>query len=385
MKTLFLSGTWVLIILAACQSKQNRDAEGLAVTSSTEERHQLKLGYAQKLDIGYQQDIVKVIIREPYKGAMEGLTYYLVPAGLSVPDSLQHETVIRTPVNRFVCTSTTHLPALDLLDAADRLVGFPSLQFVSSPAVRARADAGHIAELGKDLNLNTEQVLNVAPEVLMTFTMDGNYKHLAPVKKSGVNIIVNADYLENTPLGRAEWIKLFGLLFHKEKEADSVFNQIVANYQRVQDLARGSDKRPSVFCGIDYQGVWYMPGGSSWMGKYLKDAGTSYFWSTDPGTGSIELSFETVYDSAWQADFWINAHSFESLEHLGETDDRYKRFRAFQNGSVYNSNARMTAQGGNDYYESGIARPDVILKDLVKIFHPDLLPDHELYFFQKLE
>ena len=384
MKELLFPYALVFLIFAGCQPQETSNSQEQPTGEKNYTPYPLGLEYAQNLKIEYLPGMVAVKILEPFKGASQGLTYYFVPKGLPVPDSLENETIIRTPVTRFVCTSTTHLPALDLLGVTDRLVGFPSLKFVSSPQVRARARNGHVAELGKDFSLNVEQAIEAAPEVLMSYSLDGDYKHLDPIRKAGIASLVNADYLENDPLGRAEWIKFFGLLFNKEKEADSIFNRIATDYRQVLDQAQSKGYRPTTFCGIDYKGVWYMPGGDSWMGKFLKHANTDYYWSEDTNTGSMELSFETVYDSAYEADIWINAHTFKSLEELGSTDERYKGFKAFQKGAIYNSNARLTPGGGNDYYESGAVRPDIVLKDLVKIFHPGVLPGYQLYYFQKL-
>lgn len=384
MKDFLFPCAFILLSLWGCQSRENGRTQKQLPKENTYETYPLTLEYAQNLEIHYLQGITLVKIGEPFKGSSQSLTYYFIPKDLAVPDSLLNEAIIRTPVERFACTSTTHLPALDLLGVTDRLVGFPSLKFVSSPQVRALAREGKVVDLGKDYSLNVEQVIEADPGVLMSYSLDGDYKDLGPIQKAGIDILMNADYLENDPLGRAEWIKFFGLLFHKEKEADSIFNTIASDYRQVLGQAQATGYGPTTFCGIDYKGVWYMPGGDSWMGKFLKDAQASYYWGNDTSTGSMELSFETVYDSAYEADVWINAHTFKSLEELGEADERYKRFRAFQKGAIYNSNARLTPEGGNDYYESGTVRPDIVLKDLVKIFHPDLLPNYKLYYFQKL-
>ncbi len=142
---------------------------------------------------------------------------------------------------------------------------------------------------------------------------------------------------------------------------------------------------PTSFCGINYNDVWYMPGGNSWMARFLTDAQSDYIWNNDTESGSLELSFEAVYDRAFSADIWINAHSFLTRDELAQSDPRYRNFQAFRRGTIYNSNARLTASGGNDYYESGFSRPDIVLKDLAKIFHPKLMEDHELYYFQQLK
>ncbi|TRX55534.1 ABC transporter substrate-binding protein [Fulvivirga sp. M361] len=375
----------IILLFTACQPPEK------TVTTVTEELvdneafYPLEIKHAQKLKIEYHDQMAMVTISEPFKGASEAIKYFLIPKGSAIPDTLLGRRVIQTPVERFVCTSTTHLPGIDMLGVTDRLVGFPSLQLVSSKHVKQRAKEGKVVDLGRDYNLNTELAIELSPEVVMIFTLDGNYKHLSPLEKMGSNIVLNSDYLENTPLGRAEWIKFFGLLFRQEQVADSIFNGIETQYNEVITTVNAIEKdEPTSFCGINYKGVWYMPGGDSWMGKFLRDARSSYLWKEDTSTGSLELSFETVYDRAQDADIWINAHSFTSLQQLGDNDERYKAFNAYKNKMVYNSNARVTKAGGNDYYESGYSRPDIVLKDLAKIFHPELFPEYNLYYFQKL-
>ena len=345
-------------MLISCHSGSNESAD----TASVLPPPSLELHYAEKLRIDYVQNVPRVRITEPFKGAEKSLTYYLIDKKQAIPDSLTGANIIRTPVERFACTSTTHLPGLTLLKSADRLVGFPSLQFVSSPSIVSRIEAGEVAELGKDYSLNTEVVLEVNPELLMTFTLDGNYKHLAPLSKAGIHTLVNADYLETTPLGRAEWIKLFGLLFDKTEMADSVFRMIETEYNRVKSDLSKAEVKPSVFNGIDYNGVWHMPGGDSWAAKFLEDANANYLWKDNDESGSLELSFEAVYDMAYEADVWLNVHSFNALADLSSADERYAAFKAFKTGMVFNSNLRAKENGGDDYYESGFSRPGHCVK-----------------------
>ncbi len=199
-----------LVLIAACNSpKKDIDKSPSFPTKF----HPSVIEQAEKFSIDYFENIVHVVISEPFKAAENSLDYYLIPKGQSIPDSLTDENIIRIPIERFACTSTTHLPSLDLLDCSKRLTAFPSHNLVSSEAINRQIKAGKVAELGKDYSLNTELLIEVNPELLMTFTLDGNFKHLAPATKAGIATIVNADYLETTPLGRAEWIKLFGVLF----------------------------------------------------------------------------------------------------------------------------------------------------------------------------
>jgi iron complex transport system substrate-binding protein len=196
-------------------------------------------------------------------------------------------------------------------------------------------------------------------------------------------VVINGEYLERDPLGRAEWIKFTSLFFGKEKVADSVFNMIETEYNTTRDKVAAVEQKPSVLCGTVYGDAWFMPGGENYAAKLLKDAGSNYLWASDSTQGWLEISFEAVYDKAKNADLWI-VGSFDTFEQLKAADQRYALFKPFETKQIYNYNARIGAKGGNDFLELGYMRPDIILKDLVKIGHPELLPEHELYFHARL-
>jgi len=341
--------------------------------------------YATGFTVEYFGEIKKIEVKNPYKGATEGLSYWLIPKSAEVPDSLTNENIVRTPVGSLVCTSTTHITPLDLLEESEKLVGFPSTQYISSNKVREQVVNGKTTEIGRDNNLNVEVMLGLQPEVLMTYSMTGDYSKLTAYERSGISVIQNAEYLEETPLGRAEWIKFMALFFDKEEQADSIFNGIAKNYSTTLELINQQVQKPTVFSGIVYGDTWYMPGGNSWAGKFLNDAGANFLWKDSPETGSIELSFEAVYEKSYQSDFWIGAANYYSKEALKAIDERYASFEAFKQDKVYTYNARQIPEGGNDYFESGFSRPDIVLNDLVKILYPDLLPQHQLYYYRKLD
>jgi iron complex transport system substrate-binding protein len=200
-----------------------------------------------------------------------------------------------------------------------------------------------------------------------------------------VPVVLNAEYLEKHPLGRAEWIKFMALFFNKEAQADSIFRVIEKEYLDTKALADSVAKRPSVLSGIVYGDAWFLPGGQNYAARLLKDAGCHYLWASDSSNGFLELSFESVYQTAHDADVWIGVGSFSTLNEIRNADRRYANFKPFKTGKVYTSNARQGAKGGSEFLELGYLRPDIILKDLVRIAHPQLLQEHDLYFHKKLQ
>lgn len=377
---LFLFIPYIFFFVACSQPKDAHEN----IFNSTSGK-QANIQYAKRFNITKYGDITLLEVPEPYKGAKEGFSYWLIPKGMPAPDSLKNTTVIYTPVSSLVCTSTTHLVALDLLDESPKLVGFPSTQYISSERIRKQVEDGITREVGRDNNLNIEVMLELDPELLISYSLTGDYSKISPFEKSGITVIQNAAFLEETPLGRAEWIKFTGLLFDKEKEADSIFQIIESSYLNTLQLVKTQDEQPTVFSGVVYGDTWFMPGGNSWVGKFFKDANANFLWKDNIEAGNVELSFEAVYEKAYTANYWIGAANFHSINELKSSDQRYTSFEAYSNDKVYTYNARQIPNGGNDYFESGSSRPDIILKDLVKIIHPNLLPEHELYFYKKLD
>ena len=370
-----------ILVLLSCQSGSSDD---LVEAENTYSSHP-KISQAVGFSVSEYENYKTLEIREPFKGASKGLTLILLDRGKTPPPNPKNLPVVQIPVKRLVCTSTSHLPFLDMLNVADRLVGFPSLKWVSSPKIRAKAARGEIVDLGVDSNINTELLLDLAPELVMVYAIAGEQSNYHTLQSVGIPAIPIAEYLEETPLGRAEWIKFIALFFQREQQADSIFSAIERNYLDIREKVANQTLYPKVLSGANYKDTWYVPGGHSWMAKFFKDAGGDYLWKDNTETGSIPLSFESVYEKAAEADYWIGVTGFEGLEQLEENDPRYMNFLAFQKKKVYNNNARLNDEGGNDYFETGVARPDLVLNDLVKILHPQLLPAHSLYFHQQLE
>jgi iron complex transport system substrate-binding protein len=368
------------LIVLGCETKQS----GTHV--ETENTSETSIRYASGFTVSYQSDGTKLVeVVYPFQGATSGYKYLLIPKGQSVPSHDNNVRVVTIPLSSIICTSTTHIPLLDYLEETEKLVGFPSTDYVSSDRARKLIDAGKVQELGVDKGLNLERIAVLNPDMVMGYTMSSDYGQFKKIEELKVPVVLNAEYLEKHPLGRAEWIKFMALFFNKEKEADSIFRIIEKEYLDTKAVADQVNHKPSVFSGVVYGDAWFLPGGQNYAAKLLKDAGFNYLWNDNSSNGFLELSFEAVYAKAHDADFWIGVGTFSSLKEIGNVDDRYTRFKAFQRHQVYTSNARMGMKGGSEFLELGYLRPDIILKDLVKIAHPEVLNEHALYFHKKLE
>lgn len=368
---------FVLILFSfACTTRQKMDQQVLPPDS---------LKYAEGFTVRHEGNVKYITVNYPYPGATEGYQYLLVPAGEDVPAHDERTQVIRTPIKTIVCTSTTHIPLLDYIGETNSLIGFPTTDYISSEVMRKRVDDGNVTDLGIDKGMNIELLYSLHPELVMGYTMGNDLGQLKKIRDLGIPVVINAEYLEKHPLGRAEWIKFVALFYNKEREADSVFAFIEKEYLTTQEMVTNATNQPTVLSGIVYGDAWFMPAGKNYAAHLFKDAGMDYLWKDTDSNGFLELSFESVYAKAKDADLWIGVGSFSSLQEIEATESRYGLFRPFLQRQVYTYNARKGAKGGSEFLELGYLRPDLILKDLVKIAHPELLPDYELFFHERLE
>lgn len=376
MKNIFFTLLLFLTILGCQKAKE---------TSLVYPKAQNSIQYAKGLSIFEYEDYTFVQVTNPWPTDGSVYAYVFAKSGAIVPDSLKIYPQIQVPIQKIVVTSTTHIPGLGLLDEVAALKGFPNTSYISAASVRSRIDAGAVRDVGSNMDLNTEVLLEMQPDLIMGFGVDGQKRSYDSLEKNGLFVVFNGDWTEQDPLGRAEWIKLFGVIFDKTTLANTIFDQIVAQYNECKAIAQQATKKPTVFSGSVYQDQWYLPQGDSWGAKFLADAHADYLWSHTEGTGSLSFSFETILETAIDADFWIGPGQFTSYNQLYESNENYKYFKAVREQKVYSFSSKKGATGGVIYYEEASSRPDLVLKDLVKILHPELMPDAELYFFEPLQ
>ena len=356
----------------SCQNQTSKDVENAKD----------EISYAKGFALYNYKDYTKLVIKSPYPEAKEQFDYYLVKKGQH--PKINKGIIINIPINKIVATSTTHIPMIDVLNEAHTLVGFPNLKYISTNNVRKRIDENKVKELGNATLLNTEVLLNLKPDVVIGFGMQSQNKMYETIKKSGIPVILNGDWLESTPLGRAEWLKLFGALYAKEKIADSIFTSIEKDYRSAQKIAKQAKTSPTILSGILFKSIWNLPAGDSFEAQFLKQANTQYFWQNTLGTGSFSLSFESVLNKAQNADFWFAPGIYTSFNQLESANLHYAKFKAFKTRQIYTFALTKGATGGYIYYEESPLKPNIVLKDIIKITHPELLPNYTPYFLKKL-
>lgn len=290
-----------------------------------------------------------------------------------------------TPVKTVMVNSATHLGFLSLLGELDKVKGVCNAKYVYNLYILEGVESGTVKDLGDSFNLDTEQLLMLNPQIIFTTAYNGDQKEAETLKRLNQNPIFNLEWQESSLLGRAEWIKFIGAFFNKSAQADSIFNDIEANYLTAKQIANHVSEKPSILSGQDFRGTWSLPSGNSYAAQLFKDAKVAYYYEDEVAhQGSIPSSIEEAMVYFHNADLWVNVQA-KSLEELEQNNDKYKLFKAFKEGNVYSNNKRSHAEGGNDYWESGVARPDLLLKDLIKVAHPSLLPEYELTYMRKLD
>lgn len=346
--------------------------------------HSNTVKYASGFSIQNYEGYSVVTVKNPWPKATKTYTYILQQKGGKIPDSLKQNLIIPIPIKTIVVTSTTHIPSLEMLDEVNSLVGFPHTDYISSEKVRSRIDAGKVKELGNNQDLNTEVLLDLQPNVIIGYGIDNKNPTLDNLEKSGMKILLNGDWNEESALGKAEWIKLFGALYGKQKEADKIFTKIEKDFLKTLEIAKLAQSSPTILAGDMFEDRWYLPKGTSWGSLLMKQANGNYLWKETSGTGSLSLSFETVFEKAKNADIWITSGQFSTLKEMTDMNPHYAKFDAYANKNVYTFTRKKGKKGGLLYYELAPNRPDLVLKDLVKVLHPELLAGYQPFFFEKL-
>ncbi|MFW2377172.1 MAG: ABC transporter substrate-binding protein, partial [Cellulophaga baltica] len=297
----------------------------------------------------------------------------------------EYDAIVTVPITNVVVTSTTHIPVLEALGVEHTLVGFPDTKYISSQKTRKLISEGKVKELGQNETINTELLLALQPNLVVGFSIHNENKMYETIQRANIPVVYNGDWTEETPLGKAEWIKFFAPFYGLEKKADAIFQDITNNYLAAKELATKATNKPTVLSGAIYNDVWYLPGGKSWASKFIEDANASYIFKDTDDAGSLSLSWESVLDKGKKADYWISPSQFTSYKDMTANSLHYQQFDSFKHKKVYSFANTTGETGGLLYYELAPNRPDLVLKDLIHIFHPELIPEYTPTFFKPID
>ena len=344
--------------------------------------------YAQGFSITEFSDFSIVEVKKPWQGSDQlNFKYLLVKDGIKVPDSISKGAdMISLPVERIVCTSTTHIAMLDALGKTETIVGVSGTDLITNKEIKERIKLGEIRDIGYGRELNYEVLVSLRPDVVLIYGVESEMTGLIhKLKDLGISVLMNGEYLEEEPLGKMEWIKLMATLFGLEEKAGVLFDSVATRYESLKSKTENVNHRPVVLTGLPWKDVWYVSPGNTANAKFIEAAGATYLWEDLKSDKAIPMDLESVYLKAGNAEYWINTGTARSIEQIISMDSRFSHFPPINSGKVYNNTAKVNSTGGNDYWESGLVHPDIILSDLINIFHPGLLEEETLVYYQKLQ
>ncbi|MGC9341970.1 MAG: ABC transporter substrate-binding protein [Bacteroidales bacterium] len=355
--------------------------------NGTTSRESVNNLYARRFEIkDYDNFSIARIIDPWQKSQGRKMEYILKEKNQKIPDSLDNIPVIELPVKRVVVFSTTHIGFISALGHQNTIMGVSGSQYVCDSLVRKGIENKEVYEIGFSPNVNYERILSLSPDLVFLYGIESSVAGIASrLQSTGIPVILIAEYLENNPLGKLEWIKVFGKIYQEELRADSIFNTAREEYEKLVSVTDEIDFKPKVLVGLPWKDTWYMSGGNSVTSRYITDAGGRYLWEDNKSTEFIPLSLEAAMMKAIEADVWINTGSARSLEEIANRDSRFQTLNVFQAGNLYNNDLLFYPTGGNDFWEKGVVEPHVILKDMIKIFHPERNDSHDFVYYRKLE
>lgn len=381
MKRIISSALLGVLLLAAICCKNGRGTAPAGTNSTSGGKTgTVTTAYATGFRVSYTDAGCLVDIGDPQREERETFRYLLVPRGgkpLQVPEGY---TPLEVPVQRIVCMTSLQLSNFICLDELDRVAGITSTRHLFNPEMKRRLADGRTQKIGIEGNFDNEVILALDPDLILISPFKrGGYEALKGVD---IPLVPHLGYKEMTPLGQAEWIKFVGLLTGQEEKANTLFAGIEQRYNAWKTLAGDVAERPVVLSGELHGGNWYVGGGRSFLAQIFHDAGGAYFLPDDENSGGLNLDFETVYSQTAHAQYWRIVNSYAgtfSYDALRAEDARYADLFAFRNRGVIYCNMRE-----KPFYENMPVQPDVVLADLIHIFHPELLPDHQPVFYERL-
>ncbi|TLU98226.1 ABC transporter substrate-binding protein [Dyadobacter luticola] len=375
----------LLTLTFSCNREKAAHTTEKSQASDSNYQDKVEIKHAQGFSIQYFKDYK---IASIVSSGTDTLKYILLEKGAPRPAGYENAQIINIPLKSAVAMSSMHIGLFEMLGAENVLTGLGNLQYVYSPKVIARIKVGKISEVGRDQGLNEEKLVEMNPGVVMTVGSPGSKTdHYQTLKQANIPVLVNSEWIEKTPLARAEWVKLVAALLNQEKLVNEKFGEIEREYDRLAKLAAASAKKPTVLSGLNTKDAWFLPSGDSYMAKFFADAGADYHWKNNKAAGSLPMNFEAVYPFALEADSWVNVgfDKNDTRQSILAQDSRYSDFKAFKSGNIFSYNNKVNEQGSNDFFESGTVNPHIVLADLIKIFHPEILPEHQLVYYKKLQ
>jgi iron complex transport system substrate-binding protein len=372
----------VCYLIGGCKGNKTN----LKESEAFEDHENIAISHAKGFTLEKVGQNTRLTVRNPWQHASGvEFTYILSDTAASSASIDDHSWIIKTPVQKVICLSTTHIGFIDNLNRIESVKGISGKTYVVNDEIREGINNGTIADVGYDENLNYELILKIKPDLVFAYGVSVAITNtVKKLNDFGIPVVLIGEYLEEEPLAKTEWIKAFAACYGLDLISNQQFDSTVIRYQKLVVLAGNTNEKPTVLLGLPYRGNWYVSGSRSYIARLISDAGGKYIWDHLDFNESRPMGLEKIYENALTADLWINSGEAMSKKDILAVDERFGNLPSFKNNRVYNNNNLLVESGGNAFYESGVIEPDVILKDLICILHPHLLPSYRLKYYRKL-
>lgn len=369
-----------LFLFSSCK-KKNTTANKQSITAA----NYLSLKYAKGFEVNYFKGYKQIIVKQAWKNAPYPISYYLVNDSQSIPKNIQaQDVIILLPLDKVSVMSTTYLSFFKLLQAESKIATISDIDYVYDANIQQLFKDHKIAAIGFDENRNDEKLIELQSKYIFTYGIQ-QPKDESKLEHLGIHRIYVSEYLEDSPMAQAEWLLFFAAFLNKEAEAKIIFNSIDQRYKALKSKASTYSDKPYVMCNLPFKGNWYIPGGNSLAAQFIKDAGANYVFQDNKETGGVNVSYEKAFMMAMKADYFIHVNNCKNKKELEASYTAINALKAYKNNHIYNNNNRINSAKANDFWENGIVEPDVILQDLMNIFHPKSANQNSLYYYRKIE
>lgn len=369
----------LVLALTGCHNKSSKLADF--------DRTVYTPAYASGFDIkgAEGKQSVLLTVTDPWQGA-DSITTQLFIArdGESVPEDFTGQ-VLGKDAERIICMSSTHIAMLDAIGETGRVVGVSGIDYISNPDIQARRDS--VGDVGYEGNINYELLLSLDPDLVLLYGVNGASSMEGKLKELDIPFMYVGDYLEESPLGKAEWLMVAAELCNDRDRGAETFGGIAERYGAIKTAVAGSAPavRPKVMLNTPYRDTWFMPSSRSFMIRLIEDAGGEYVYTKNDSDTSVAVDLEEAYLLASSADVWLNVGPCNTLAELTAQNPKFAGIPAIRNRMVFNNNRRQTPAGGSDFWESGVIRPDLVLRDLSLILGGKPAEEGELHYYKRLE
>ncbi|MCT4615260.1 MAG: ABC transporter substrate-binding protein [Marinifilaceae bacterium] len=376
----------ILFSLLSCNSNVKNKAESTTSNGVVDFSFESKIKYAKGFKINKISDNLKqLVVFNPWTKSDTLQIFYLTNNSNKININIDSSKIINIPIKSMAALSNSYFGILDKLNLTSSVSCISSANSVYNKNIKKQISENKTAEVGFSNSLNLEKLIMESPEITMVSGFRTKNAKEQSLEDMGMRVIYNIDWMEKSPLARAEWCKFIASLYGKERKADSLFNNIEADYLEIKSKISNKPTKPTVMSGSSYNGTWYVSAGQSYFGEILKDANADYYWHNETSAGAKALSFESILDIHKNSNVWLFSGTATNKAQFLSMNKDYHIFDAVKNNRVYCFTKRMDNTGANDWFETSIIQPNIVLKDIVKILYPSELPDYELYYYKKLE